>query len=158
MFYIYIGLYRKLVLLCLLSCWIIGGKKMRNFEEVEILVLKNAPILNSNLAEIFCYKTYKKILWEFERNIISKEEASRNKIQLIKEYEQFDSFLLKAHKQNSNIARTEELRIKLNMASKDQLPTKELWLTAIECISLITGDSASFESCKEYMDKELKNE
>lgn len=128
-----------------------------DFDEIKSLVAcdKDLPT-DATLTDQYAYEVLKSLNMQYKNKAISKDRATKSKKELIRRYT--DQKKLDENKRENwdkqvkNINRSEEIRVRLNKACKEGIITKELFLDAIECISLMCGDTLHFKSCQKQLE------
>lgn len=127
------------------------------FDEIKSLVANDIDLSeNATLAEQYGYHVLKCLNFQYVNQMISKEKATKYKLKLIHDYEKYRQWeevrKERFQRESDNIRQTEQLRIKLNKASKEQNLSKELWLDTIDCIGRLCGSTVEIESCRKYLE------
>lgn len=128
-----------------------------NFEQISKLVAGNYDLpSDADLTDQQAYHTLKSLNFQFKSKMVSREKASSEKEKIIKAHKkQRDKVNIAiecSNRQIKNISITEQLRMKLNIASRDGKISKQLWLDAIECINRTCGSVAALKSCEKYLE------
>lgn len=132
---------------------------MVSFEELERLAAagKHLPEGMTTNAQA-AYLAMRSLYGEFRRGTVDKEQASAEKKIIRKEFEsrqQTDDYIKGVISTwQDNIRKSEMVRIQINQA-RDKIPS-ELFLMAVECISLMTGDKAFLKNAEKVKDIQLK--
>lgn len=128
-----------------------------DFDEITRLVVNNRDLPEkSTLTDRYAYHTLQALMFRFRKGNISKEYAAKEKQELIRKYEKQkreDEWREKQmSRQLGNIRLSEQLRIQLNLASREGQMSKQLWLDAVERIGRMCGCLSGWESCKKYLE------
>lgn len=128
-----------------------------NFEDIKNLVAGNKELpLDATLTDQYAYHVLRSLNLQYKSKIITKDNATKAKNQLIKRYREQKK--LDENRQENwkrqveNINKSAEIRVKLNKACKNGEISKELFLEAIQCISLMCGDTMHYESCMKQLE------
>ncbi len=128
-----------------------------NFEDIKNLVAGNKDLLlDATLTDQYAYEVLKSLNFQYKNKLITKDMATKSKNKLIKRYEEQKK--LDENRQENwkrqveNINKSAEIRVKLNKACKNGEISKQLFLEAIQCISLMCGDTMHYESCKKQLE------
>ena len=132
---------------------------MVSFEELERLAAAGGRMpegLTTNAQA--AYLALRSLYGEFRRGTVDKEQASREKRLIRREFarrKDADEYIKGViHTWQDNIHKSEMLRAGINRA-EDKSPA-ELFLMAVECISLMTGDEAFRKNAEKVRQIQLK--
>lgn len=117
---------------------------MKTIEQISEDIAKSIDPEDYNLLELHCYLCIKQLLAMFYNNQISKEQATKLKQKIFKEYNdrarQYEFQISMFQEHIENIKKTEKLNTLLRKQLNSDTELNEILNTAVEIIELYSGE------------------